>query len=37
MFSTTLQILIGEKDGKLSEISPVRIPASATAACVITQ
>jgi hypothetical protein len=34
-FSTTLQILIGEKDGKWSEISPVRIPVSATAACVI--
>jgi hypothetical protein len=36
-FSTTLQILIGEKDGKWSEISPVRIPVSATAACVIAR
>jgi hypothetical protein len=36
-FYTTLQILIGEKDGKWSEISPVRIPVSATAACVITR
>jgi len=36
-FSTTLRILIGEKDGKWSEISPVRIPVSTTAACVIAQ
>jgi hypothetical protein len=36
-FSTTLQILIGEKDGKWSEFSPVRIPVSATSACVITR
>jgi hypothetical protein len=34
-FSTTLQILIGEKDGKWSEISPARIPVSAKAAIVI--
>lgn len=30
-FSTILQILIGEKDGGWSEISPIRIPVSATA------
>ena len=36
-FSTTLQILIGEKDGEWSEISTVRIPVSATAACVINR
>ena len=30
-FSTTLQVLIGEKDGGWSEISPIRIPVSATA------
>jgi len=36
-FSTTLRILIGEKDGKWSEISPVRIPVSTTAVCVIAQ
>jgi hypothetical protein len=36
-FFTTLQVLIGEKDSKWSEISPVRIPVSATAACVITR
>jgi hypothetical protein len=36
-FSTALQILIGEKGGKWSEISPVRVPVSATAACVIAR
>jgi hypothetical protein len=36
-FSTVLQVLIGEKDGKWSEFSPVRIQVSATAACMITR
>jgi hypothetical protein len=36
-FYTTLQVLIGERDGKWSDISPVRIRVAATAGIVITR
>jgi hypothetical protein len=36
-FDTNLQVLIGEKDGKWSDISPVRIRVAATAGFVIAQ
>jgi hypothetical protein len=36
-FSTELQILIGEKDGRWVELSPVRLAVGSTATCVITR